>query len=541
MKKLIAFVLVLVMCLALFAGCGSNPTADNGTKAEQGAQAEQSGQKNTANDGKRTKVSAVVISLDSLDPYLVKGSITQGFLNYEPLWTMNEANDEMLGVIAKDWTIDENVIDVTIYDYVYDSAGNHITADDVVWSWNHYVEVGVNANAKYIVSVEKTGDYSVHIVLTVKPWDTLLTTMRVPIVSQKAYEDPNNDFVANPVATGHYVCTQFVAANKAVFEKREHHWQSDVNEDLVPYTYKANVDVVELQCVLETPQIQNGLETGELQCGAVTATIAEGWEGNPDVTVTALPGKYMHTIMLNCYDGLLADNKDLRMAILYAIDTEAIAQAVTKGTGHMSYTIGDESLTGYLPEFEQMDYFQQDLDKAKEYMAAAGYPDGGITLKWLGKSEEAVQLTSTVIQAQLAQIGINLEISNLDNTTYMAQRVIYGENSDWDLCWGDSVPKGNYVLAYQSYIDYTQYEKGNMVGLKDDNMQDIFMTALYDQTPENILALHNVVKDSASIVGSYVDFDFWGHDPNLTVVVGNDGEIAPNAFILSENYDVYAD
>ena len=537
MKKLIALILVLVMCLSLFAACGSKPNAET---PNAGGQVAQDGGK-APEAGKRTKVSAVVISLDSLDPYLVRGAITQGFLTYEPLWTMNETNDKMLGVIAKEWTINENVIDVTIYDYVYDSAGNHITADDVVWCYNHYVEVGTNSNAKYIVSVEKTGDYSLRITLTIKPWDTLLSTMRVPIVAQKAYEDPNNDFVANPVATGHYVCTQFVAANKAVFEKRANHWQSDVNEDLVPYTYKANVDVVELQCVLETPQIQNGLETGELQVGAVSATIAQGWEGSSSVAVTPLPGKYMHTIMLNCYDSVMADNKALREAILYAIDTDAIAQAVTKGTGHMSYTIGNESLGGYLPEFEKMDYFHRDLDKAKAKMAEAGYPDGGLTLKWLGKSEEAVQLTATIIQAQLAEIGIKLEISNLDNTTYMAQRVIYGDNSDWDLCWGDSVPKGNFVLAFQSFIDYTQYEKGNMLGLKDDAMQEAFMNALYNQTPENIMKMHNIVKDSASIVGSYVDYDFWGHDPNLKIVVGNDGEIAPNAFILGANYNVYAD
>lgn len=529
MKKLIALVLALVMCLSLFAACGGSNAADDGD--EGGSDAE----------GKRTKVAAVVISLDSLDPYKVRGAITQGFLTYEPLWTMNETNDEMLGVIAKEWTINENVIDVTIYDYVYDSAGNHITASDVVFSYNEYINAGVNSNAKYIVSVEQTGDYSVRLTLTVKPWETLLTTIRVPIIAEVAYTDPNADYVANPIATGHYVCTSFTAANKAVFEKRENHWQSDVNEDLVPYTYKANVDVVELQCVLETPQIQNGLETGELQCGAVTATIAQGWEGNSDVAVTALPGKYMHTIMLNCYDGLLADNIALRKAILYAIDTAAIAQAVTNGTGHMCYTIGNESLGGYLEEFESMDYYNYNMEKAKQYMAEAGYPDGGITLKWLGKSEEAVQLTSTIIQAQLAELGITLEISNLDNTTYMAQRTIYSENADWDLCWGDSVPKGNFVLAYQSYIDYTQYELGNMLGLKDDNMQEIFMAALYNQTPENIMALHNVVVDSASILGSYVDMDFWGHDPNLTVVTGNDGEIAANAFILSENYDVYAD
>lgn len=531
MKKTLSVFLALVMGASLLAGCGSK-TAGSPERSEGVESA-------AADSNRQSKVSAVVIALDSLDPYLVQGAITPGYLIYEPLWTMNETNDEMLGVIAKDWTIDGKNIDVTIYDYIEDSAGNHITAADVVWSYEAYKKAGKQSNAKYLAAMKQTGDYSLRIEMTVEPWPTLLSTIRVPIISQAAYEAPDADFVAHPVGTGHYAVKEFVASNKAVYEKRDSHWQSDVDESLVPFNYKANADVVELACILETPQIQNGLETGNIQCGAVTATIVEEMEGNPEISFTTRPGKYTHELMLNCYQGILADNLALRKAILYAIDTDAIAQAVTKGTGHGSVTVGDESLAGFLDAFNGMDYYGYDLEKAKEYMAEAGYPDGGITLKWLGKTEEAVQLTAQVIQAQLAEIGITLEISNLDNTTYMAQRPAY--EGDWNLCWGDTVPKGNYVLAYQTMIDNTLYEKGNAVGLKDPKMQEVFMTALYDQSEENILALHEYVRDSACLIGLYVDFDFWGHDKNLTVVTGNDGEVAPNAFILNDNYDVYAD
>lgn len=542
-KKTLAMLLALAMLAAVLTGCGGNNSPSSSKAASTGSTAESQpaseAETQNTNDGRKTKVSAVVISGDSLEPYSVRGAITQGFLIYEPLWTQNETNDEMLGVIAKEWTIDKNVIDVTIYDYVEDSEGNHITADDVVWSYQMFIDAGTNANAKYIESIEKTGDYSVRLTMTVEPWPTLLSTIRVPILSQACYEDPSTDFVSKPIGTGHYVVTEFVAANKAVFEKREHHWQSDVDESLVPYTYKANVDVVELDVILETPQIQNGLETGTLQVGAVTATIAQDMEANPDLTVTQLPGKYIHGIMLNCYQGVFKDNPDLRKAVLYAIDTQAIAEAVTKGTGHMAYSLGSENLSGYQKSFEDEDYYHQDLEKAKEYMAKAGYPDGGLTLKWLGKTEEAVQTTAVVIQAQLAEIGITLEISNLDNTTYMAQRPAY--DGDWNLCWGDSVPKGSIMNSFQSYVDNDQYTEGNMEGLNDPQMQELYVKALYDPTDENVKAIHDYVKESASIIGNYIDYDFWGHDSKLDIVVGNDGEIAVNAFKLHDDYDVFAD
>ena len=121
----------------------------------------------------------------------------------------------------------------------------------------------------------------------------------------------------------------------------------------------------------------------------------------------------------------------------------------------------------------------------------------------------------------------------------MAQRPAY--EGDWNLCWGDSVPKGSFVMAFQSYVDNRQYTQGNMEGLNDPEMQEAFETALYDPSEENLLTLHNIVRDSASLVGSYVDYDFWGHDANVTIVVGADGEISAGACILGPDYDVFAD
>jgi peptide/nickel transport system substrate-binding protein len=553
-RKYVNVVAVTLMtaCFMALTGCGStgqtgDVSVSNGSEAAASAISESgSGSATTqaetaaatASNGKLKKVAAVVNSLDSLDPFGAMGNATRDFLLYEPLWTQNEKNDDTVGVIAKDWKIDGNAVDVTIYDYVTDSAGNHITASDVVFSYKKFMDSGEYLS-RYVTSIEATGDYSCHIEFSTKPYPTFLSTVRVPIISEAAYTASDADFVNHPIGTGHYVVSEFVAANKAVFTKRNDHWQSSKNEDLVPYNYKANVDVVELDCILETPQIQNGLETGTLQCGPVTAMIAEGFAGNDKLKVTKIPGKYCHTIMLNCYQGVFKDNPTLRKAVLYAIDTSAIAQSATDGTGHMSYTLGDESLTGYDSAWESEDYYNFNLDKAKELMAEAGYPNGGLTLKWLGKTEEQVELTSQVIQAQLAQIGITLEISNLDNTTYMAQRP--ATSGDWNLAWGDSVPRGNLMNSFVSYCDNTPYSGYNQEGIADDKMQELMNTALYDQSKENINALHDYVKESASIVGSYVDYDFWGHDSRITIVTGNDGEIAVNAFQLSDDYDVYAE
>ena len=53
---------------------------------------------------------------------------------------------------------------VTIFDYVYDSAGNHIMAADVAWSYNTAMAVGKMRPLGDIESVTATGDYTVEFV-----------------------------------------------------------------------------------------------------------------------------------------------------------------------------------------------------------------------------------------------------------------------------------------------------------------------------------------------------------------------------------------
>ena len=519
MKKIGLLLLVMFTASMVFA---------NGDQ-DGGASAGQSG---------KTKVAYPLQSFESLDPYYTTGHtiITLGYQIYEPLWTVDEDGKE-IGVIAKDWTINDNIVDVTIYDYVYDSAGNHITADDIVFCYNEWMKAGKARNCKYFKSVTKTGDYSVKIELSLKPYVTLLSGSRVYIVSEKAYTAPDADFVNKPIATGHYTVRKFVSGTQAIFDKRDSHWQSDKDESLVPFLYKANADVVQIDVILESQQVQTALETGVIQAGPVSPTIAELLESSKRVNVVTRPGNYSHSIMFNCFDGPFKDNPALRKAVMYAINTDDIAKAVTKGTGHASVTVGNEKLSGFQAKWNNEDYYGYDLAKAKSLMAEAGYPNGGLTLRWLGKTDEFVTLTAQILQAQLSEIGIDLKIESLDNTSYMNKRPAFSKG--WDLVWGDSVPKGNMVLSFQSYVDITRYDGGNMCGVYDEHLQDLLISALYDQNSGNIDALHQYVKDQAFVYGSYVDLNFYGVADGVTMVASNDGEASPGAFLLSDDYSVF--
>jgi ABC-type transport system substrate-binding protein len=524
----------------LLASCGS---ASSSTAAASTSGASSAAGSKAAVDrtGKKTKVTEALDTFETLDPYLGTGAIMVNlcFLLFDVLWTVDE-DGNTVGDMAKSWTVNGSDVDVELYDYITDSAGNNIKPSDVKFSYDSWKASGNQRMGKYYDTIEVTGDYTFTMKMTVDVYPGLLENMRCPIVSEAAYTAADADFQTKPVATGHYTCTNFIAGNSMTFEKRDSQWQSDKDETLVPYLYKAEADVVEIDTVTETQQIQTGLETGTLQGGKINATIAADLDGNADVAVTKTPGNYAHILMLNCYQGAFKDNLKLRQAVLYGIDLDSVAKAATYGTGHPAYTIGNEALNGYQTKWESEDYYNYDVDKAKQLMSDAGYPNGGLDMLWLGNTTEGQNLTAQVIQANLAELGITLKVDSLDNTTYMNDRNAYSTEEKWDLAFGDTVPKGRYVIAYQQMVDDTLYDQGNAVGMKDDNMQQIYMTALYDQTDENADALHKVVKDSASLYGLYVEYNYFGHDPNLEMVFSNDGEVAPNAFKLGDAYDVFA-
>ena len=126
------------------------------------------------------------------------------------------------------------------------------------------------------------------------------------------------------------------------------------------------------------------------------------------------------------------NNKALRQAIAYAIDREEIRKVAYFGsgedgllevpTGSSWYAAGDAP------------YPKQDLAKAKAKLAESGFKKGG-TIKYLGLPQYPELLkTGQVVRDQLKQIGINLEIEQVDVSV-----------------WFDKFSKGNFEItsAYQ--------------------------------------------------------------------------------------------
>ena len=73
------------------------------------------------------------------------------------------------------------------------------------------------------------------------------------------------------------------------------------------------------------------------------------------------------------------------------------------GKGTLQKTILNRGLWGF---YDDMEGFNYDVDRAKALMAEAGYPDGGIKTTLSYASGTPYEQIATVIQANLAAIGV---------------------------------------------------------------------------------------------------------------------------------------
>ena len=151
MKQMFSGVLAATMMLSLTA-CGGSSTATTTAAAGSAASTTAAGTETkaaaqaapAADQEKVVKIAYTSDpgSLGTFDEGSSSGRWTVLAYTYENLLYMG-SDGQYYGILAKDWKRNEeestptNVVwDVEIYDYIKDTAGNNITADDVVFSFN---------------------------------------------------------------------------------------------------------------------------------------------------------------------------------------------------------------------------------------------------------------------------------------------------------------------------------------------------------------------------------------------------------------------
>ena len=129
------------------------------------------------------------------------------------------------------------------------------------------------------------------------------------------------------------------------------------------------------------------------------------------------------------------ENPWFRKAVSAAVDREAVVTVSCDGQGIVALGQTSPAFPGYSEENSQ-DY---DVKKAKEYLKKSGIDPEDATFTCLACTD-ANRRAAEVIQANLAEIGITMEIETLDYATHL-----------------NAIMSGDYEAAIQGYTSSYLY------------------------------------------------------------------------------------
>lgn len=399
-KKLLALFLALVMVGAVLPGCG------DGSK-------DPGGQGNNGKTGEPVKGGEITVGIaqdldDSLDPHQTVAAGTREVLFniFEGLVKPN-SDGEMIPAVAEKYTLSEDgtTYTFTLREGVKFHNGQTVTAEDVVYSINRCAAVPEGQEKPLVAafsavkSVEALDEKTVAV--TIAQRDLEFISYMTAAIIPADYE--NQDTA--PVGTGPFKFVSRTPQQDFVMERFEDYWGAPAWLDKVTYKICENADALVMN-----------LNGGSIDlCAHLTS--AQASQLNQNFQVLEGTMNLVQAIYLN-NQAKPFDNQLVRQALCYAIDRQGIMDMVADGHGTAVGSSIYPAFTKYfLPEL--VDKYPHDVEKAKELLAQAGYPDGFDMTISVPNNYQPHMDTAEVVAEQLREAGINVTIQPVEWSTWL--------------------------------------------------------------------------------------------------------------------------
>ena len=150
---------------------------------------------------------------------------------------------------------------------------------------------------------------------------------------------------------------------------------------------------------------------------------SDGYLANPGHQVFTGDGTSIWYLVCNNNDEVMS-NRDLRIAISCAINRQAICDTVMEGTRIPAANILSPGFPGYVEGAWDYCPAEGDQELAAQYFDSAGYPLGddgsrGLSLTVSCASSSVNTNILSMVQADLAACGVDLQIQTLESAAYM--------------------------------------------------------------------------------------------------------------------------
>jgi peptide/nickel transport system substrate-binding protein len=263
--------------------------------------------------------------------------------------------------------------------------GRELTADDVVFSVNHFLTVKGNANAYMLKSVDKVEALDKHTVkFTLKEpfvWflDMLANPHAVAIVAKEVV-DKHGDLKKweSVVGTGPWMLDSYRPNVGMTFVRNPTYFVAGQ-----PYIDRVEISVDEDNASRMAAFLSGKYDLGWEFPGTINRTdwvqIKDTLKGKrPKLQTLEFPSPVMSHISMRT-DGKPFSDIRVRHAMSLAIDRQAIIESAYEGVGVMNPPV-PAALREWSVPFDKLGdgarYYKHDPAEAKRLLAAAGYPNG---------------------------------------------------------------------------------------------------------------------------------------------------------------------
>lgn len=353
-------------------------------------------------DGDKSEENGIVVGIaqdldDSLDPHLAVAAGTKEvmFNVFEGL-VKPDSSGNLVPAVAESYVVSDDKLTYTftLREGVLFHNGEEVTADDVVYSIERCAD---DSNGDSLVpafsiieAVEATDDRTVSITLS-EPSNEFISYMTTAIIPA----DYDNQDTA-PVGTGPFKFVSRTAQESIVLEKFSDYWGTPAYLDRITFKIMENADSLIMS-----------LKSGAIDVCAHLTSSQVAQLGDEFYVEEATMNLVQALYLNNAVEPF--DNELVRQALCYAVDKQGIIDMAFDGYG---VKIGSSMYPAFSKYFvdELTDYYEYDVEKAKELLTEAGYPDGfSMTITVPSNYQPHID-TATVIVEQLREVGIDAEL-----------------------------------------------------------------------------------------------------------------------------------
>jgi oligopeptide transport system substrate-binding protein len=435
-RKLLAWMLIIILAFGVV-GCttpGSEEPEEPAEEPEEPAEGEEpeEGEEEPAEESKKILRYSLTADVPTLDQHLANSipSATVGHQIFEGL--IRTYQGEVRPGIAEDWDMSE---DGTVYTFYLRDAqwsdGEPVTAQDFEYSFRRlldpetasgYAFIGMalkNANAvnKGEVPVEELGvraidekTLEVELENPAGYFLSMLSMMQFAPTRQDYVEEFGKDYAANAennAYNGPFIVKEWRHEDRLILEKNPNYWDAD----------SINLDEVHIIIVPDQMTALAMFEDGELDMVEVPAEVVSQYEDDVEYYYNGAND----FIKLQMDGSSPLENKDLRLALNYALDRQEFIMLSTGGLYDPNPRYVLPQVNGvdgeYGDEYPYEAYpVEGDVDTALEHLDAAmealGVSDPSeIELELLTTDVERTRKEAEIIQDDLeSKLGIKINI-----------------------------------------------------------------------------------------------------------------------------------